>query len=166
MLLRNLSVERGLCNGTILRVEELGNDIIWCRKSDGNIEPIQRILLDEDEEDIGGISFTRWQFPLRLAYAITITKSQGGTYDFVGAHLLQECFSHGQVYTLFSRVTSQQGVHVLTREPENGERPTIRNVVYDNIVKARQERANRKISVPEDVVELDDEEFKNAEDLL
>jgi len=165
MLLRNLSVENGLCNGTIMRVEALGDTIIWCRKQDGSIEPIQKITFDEDQDDVGGVSFTRYQFPLRLAYAITITKSQGGTYDFVGAHLTQECFSHGQAYTLFSRVTSQDGIFVLAREPEVGERPTIRNVVYEHFVQKRQEIENNQSADPDDVVELSDDEDE-YEDLL
>ena len=167
MLLRNLSTEKGLSNGTILRVERLGDNIIWCRKQNGELEKIQRIQFEDDEKDIGGISFTRTQFPLRLAYAITITKSQGGTYDFVGANLLEDCFSHGQAYTLFSRVTSQQGIFVLTKKPPEGERPTIRNVVYDHFVRLRAEQAEANSQIePNAVVEFDEDEVAYVDGLM
>ena len=48
----------------------------------------------------------RRQFPLRLAFAMTITKSQGQTLKLVGVCLVQDCFSHGQLYVAMSRVGS------------------------------------------------------------
>ncbi len=57
-------------------------------------------------------SFT--QFPLKLAWAVTIHKSQGKTFDRVVVDIGRGAFAHGQVYVALSRCTSFEGL-VLTR---------------------------------------------------
>ena len=44
------------------------------------------------------IPFKRLQFPIRLAFAMTINKSQGQTMTICGLDLENPCFSHGQLY--------------------------------------------------------------------
>jgi ATP-dependent exoDNAse (exonuclease V) alpha subunit len=56
--------------------------------------------------------FQRTQFPLQLAFAITINKSQGKTLDNVGLALDQSVFSHGQLYVTLSRVTNYVNLHI------------------------------------------------------
>ncbi len=58
-------------------------------------------------------SFT--QYPLRLAWAVTIHKSQGKTFDNVIIDIGRGAFAHGQVYVALSRCTSFDGI-VLTKE--------------------------------------------------
>jgi len=47
----------------------------------------------------------RIQFPVTLAYCMTIHKSQGQTFNKVGIYLDSPCFTHGQLYVALSRCT-------------------------------------------------------------
>jgi ATP-dependent exoDNAse (exonuclease V) alpha subunit len=55
------------------------------------------------------------QFPLRLAWAVTIHKSQGQTLDAAVIDLGGGAFANGQTYVAFSRIRSLEGVY-LSRE--------------------------------------------------
>ena len=65
--------------------------------------------------DVERLPFTvrRRQFPVRIAFAMTINKSQGQTFKNVGVCLPKSVFSHGQLYVAFSRVGSKEGLRVL-----------------------------------------------------
>lgn len=63
-----------------------------------------------ESESVG--SFT--QYPLRLAWAVTIHKSQGKTFDRVVVDIGRGAFAHGQVYVALSRCTSFEGLVLKT----------------------------------------------------
>ncbi len=50
------------------------------------------------------------QFPLRLAWAVTIHKSQGKTFERVIIDIGTGTFAHGQIYVALSRCTSLEGI--------------------------------------------------------
>jgi hypothetical protein len=64
----------------------------------------------------------RLQYPVRLAFSMTMNKSQGQSLRYVGVDLREEVFSHGQLYVALSRATSGDRVSVLLPET-NGGRP-------------------------------------------
>ena len=52
--------------------------------------------------------FERKQFPIIPAFSITINKSQGQTFNYVGVDLSKDVFSHGQLYVAVSRCRSSE----------------------------------------------------------
>jgi len=55
----------------------------------------------------------RLQFPVMLAFAMTINKSQGQPVEHVGINLQISVFSYGQLYVVFSRCASPLNISVL-----------------------------------------------------
>ncbi|XP_065662697.1 uncharacterized protein LOC100205305 [Hydra vulgaris] len=109
MLLRNLDLKGGLCNGTRLMVRALHNNYIdgqvLTGVAAGNRILVPRVQLAPSDSNLPFI-LKRRQFPVRLAYSMTINKSQGQTFDKVGVYLKKPCFSHGQLYVACSRTRS------------------------------------------------------------
>ena len=143
MLLRNLNPKKGMCNGTRLIVEELSSKFVKakiiseCCK--GDIVLIPRIDLAPTETTLPFI-LRRRQLPIIPAYAITINKSQGQSYDHVGISLRTSVFSHGQLYVALSRSRNSAQVKInIEPNPHQGQllnddRFFTRNVVYKEIL--------------------------------
>lgn len=110
IVLRNLSVGQGLCNGTRLLVLNISSRILRCslltgpRK--GEVIAIPRIkLLHRGDKDFP-IPFSRIQFPVKPAFCLTINKSQGQSLEKVAVLLSGPVFAHGQLYVALSRCTN------------------------------------------------------------
>ena len=97
----------------------------------GKVALIPRITLTPSNEDLP-INFHRRQFPLRLAFAMTINKSQGQSVHQVGIDLRSPVFTHGQLYVALSRSTSACRIKVLLGA-QNMEAKT-RNIVYPELL--------------------------------
>ena len=60
-----------------------------------------------------GINFSRVQFPLRLAYSLTINKSQGQTLSRIGLDLHKGNFAHGQLYVALIDIKNRHSIMCL-----------------------------------------------------
>jgi ATP-dependent DNA helicase PIF1 len=162
MLLNNDADGRWV-NGTIgkiaqIRVDdnESGNYTILAELQDGTVEitpftwEIYRFTVEEgalQSEVIG--TFT--QYPLMLAWAITIHKSQGKTFEKVVIDIGRGTFAHGQMYVALSRCTTFQGIIL--------KRPVLKNhiltdfKVVDFLTRYQYQKAARRFSL-EDKIEI------------
>lgn len=72
-------------------------------------------VYDEDLDEIVMKTIgTIKQMPIRLAYALSIHKSQGLTFDEVTVDLSRPTFAPGQLYVALSKVTTPQGLSIVT----------------------------------------------------
>lgn len=140
VLMRNIDQYMGLCNGTRLQLIGKFGENLKCTvlsgpmAKTGGFTMIPRVRFEygrkSDERNIE--RFVRIQYPVIPAFAMSINKAQGQTLQRVGLHLGTQVFSHGQIYTAFSRVTSREGIRIFNDRPK---RPNfIVNRVYHELL--------------------------------
>ena len=111
ILLWNIDIEMGLVNGS--RGVVIGfdkDDLPIVKFMNGVTEVIEYNTWEYEEND--RITATITQIPLKLAYAITIHKSQGMSIDCVELDL-SNSFTEGQSYVALSRVNSLDGLSII-----------------------------------------------------
>ncbi len=109
MLLVNLDFEKGLINGSCGNVLKIEDDYILIKFDNNITQKIERHDFEFYHNEI--LIAKRVQFPLRLAWGITIHKSQGMSLD----KLVVDCsriFEKGQVYVALSRIRTLEGLYL------------------------------------------------------
>ncbi|MES2371757.1 MAG: helix-turn-helix domain-containing protein [Bacteroidota bacterium] len=143
MFLKNDTIGKQYFNGKIGVVQSLEEDKIIVNCSGKEIEVNKdtwennRYVLNKEdgklEQQILG-TFT--QYPLRLAWAITIHKSQGLTFEKLMIDAAA-AFSSGQVYVALSRCTSLEGIVLLSKIPSSA------IMSNTNVIKAHQSLSHK-----------------------
>ena len=141
MLLRNLNIKKGLCNGTRLLVRRLYEHVIDAElltgANKGQVVLIPRIKLAPSDVNLP-FTLERTQFPIRVSYCMTINKAQGQTFSKLGIYLPAPVFAHGQLYVAFSRARSFQHIVVQISKTNTqgifGINTITQNVVYKEVL--------------------------------
>lgn len=132
MLLRNLDKTNGLCNGTRLRILRLHERFISAEILTAGAQYVGKVVLLPKTkmnpiENTSTVQFTRYQFPIRVGFAMTINTSQCQNLETVEFFAPEDIFAHGQLYVGLSRSTrGAQGIVTLGR--------VATNIVYEEVL--------------------------------
>lgn len=115
-------------NGTIAKIDFISSDLIEVRLQNGNTFKLEKVTWEnrkykydhEKRKILSVVIGTFIQFPIKLAWGITIHKSQGLTFDNVIIDLGTGAFVNGQIYTALSRCRTLNGI-TLKRKIRHGD---------------------------------------------
>jgi hypothetical protein len=145
MVLRNLDPANGMCNGSRVIVTYMSDRVVQMRLLTGDHKGkkvfIPQITTTSGPEDFP-FTLQRRQFPLRLAFAMTINKSQGQSLKVVGIDLRSPVFAHGQLYVALSRCTSSSRIYILF--PQDCADTSTINVVYKEALRPLRDQRPRQ----------------------
>ena len=118
IFIKNDSGQRRWVNGTIAKIEFISQDLIEVRLQDGSTYKVEQVTWENRKykydrsqgKIVSEVIGTFKQFPVKLAWAITIHKSQGLTFDRIVVDLGSGAFVNGQLYTALSRCKKLNGI--------------------------------------------------------
>ena len=90
---------------------------------------IPRIPLIPTEKN-NPIIFKRIQFPIKVCFALTMTRAQSQTFKYMGIDFTNPPFTHGHLYTSLTRVTTPRNLHLYFPTPST----TVPNPVYTEVL--------------------------------
>lgn len=153
MFQRNDNEGKKYQNGTLGWVEDVSYTRIKIRTDSGvpvNVETAlweqNEYYVDEKTKEIKTrVKGTFRQYPLKLAWAVSIHKSQGLTFDELAIEA-SKAFTYGQVYVALSRCTNLDGIHLLSQIP-------VQTIIADPKVDLFLKSVDRKgnINLPEEL---------------
>jgi ATP-dependent DNA helicase PIF1 len=129
----NLDMDSGICNGSqgiIIDIVEQGQLITPIVKfSNGLIRRINQHYWQSEEYPTLAVG----QYPLCLAWALTIHKIQGATLTMAEIDIGRTIFEYGQTYVALSRIQSLEGLYLSAFEPDKIRANPIVNEFYSRI---------------------------------
>jgi ATP-dependent DNA helicase PIF1 len=135
MCIRNVDVSRGLINGTMLELLAIGQRFLQVRImsgiQSGNTDLLTPCMFNITSEASGlPFAITRRQYPIILAFCLSVHKAQGQTLKVVGLIFETDPFAHGQLYVALSRVANWACVQVVLPQGVT----SIVNLVYQHLL--------------------------------
>jgi ATP-dependent exoDNAse (exonuclease V) alpha subunit len=115
IILRNLSKKDNITNNTRVRILHITNHAVRVQTicSSPKVVILPRIKFKFRLPFGESYEMIRTQFPLRLAYCMTINKSQGQEFERVLLDLRNSAFTHGHLYVALSRVYDEANIRIL-----------------------------------------------------
>ncbi len=155
-------------NGTVGIIEEIDNSEIFVRTDNNLVVSVNKhkwslykyIYDSENKSLIQEKSGDFFQYPLKLAWAITIHKSQGKTFKKVIIDLKNGTFAHGQSYVALSRCVSLNGIGLVHPLKKNHIKTDHRIINY--LTKIQYDAAEDRCSSAEKIKILKDAIDKNC----
>ena len=118
MLRRNIDTSKGLVNGAIGTVLSITTEVVKVL-FDKMTEPYEVEKVNSKFVVMRMFYVSRRQFPLTLAFAITVHKCQGLSLNSALMDLSQKVFASGMAYVALSRVRTLEGVHLINFNKES-----------------------------------------------
>lgn len=118
ILLRNMNIPAGHCNGTRYIVKAIGKYRLVLEKLDADFDDEDKILILPripmvSNESSTAFKLKRLQFPVKLAFAVTFNRAQGQSVgEKCGILLPKKIWTHGQIYVAFSRCGNPRNIFV------------------------------------------------------
>lgn len=106
----NIAQDDGLINGSRGVITRFAPTGLYVRFVDGEERLIESIKINQEDDESTWIKFV----PLKLAFALTVHKSQGMTLDAAILDLGESIFEFGQAYTALSRVRDLKSVKIVS----------------------------------------------------
>ena len=140
MLMRNLSKKDKLMNGTRVVIVAINTFSIIVRTCCDNVLHALSRIMFKLQCKRSNTTVLRRQFPIRLAYAMTVHKCQGQTLDRVALDMRQQPFSHGILYVACGRVRNESSLlalvdsNTMTTGEGSNARALVTNMVWKELL--------------------------------
>ena len=132
MITRNISIENELVNGTRGVVVDINKSSCFVKTLNGLIHEINYYPQEYKNNYVKNL--TIMFMPIKLAYALTIHKSQGSTIDYLEIDLGSKIFEYGQGYTALSRGKKLENIKIISLHCDSFK-------VHPNVIKWYQENS-------------------------
>ena len=107
-------------NGSMGVLKDIEDEVLLVDMASGNTEEVEpftwsrfRFVWDEEAKAVTSEAIGKFtQYPVKLAWAVTIHKSQGKTFDSVVVDIGRGTFAPGQLYVALSRCRTLEGVYI------------------------------------------------------
>jgi ATP-dependent DNA helicase PIF1 len=129
MVIRNINIENCLINGTIGIITSLTTSSVAI-----NVNGKIHIIFFHKDINENNNTYVKFM-PIKLAYALSIHKSQGATLDAIEIDGSSNIFAAGQLYTALSRARCLSSIRLLNLDKDSFICDKIVKTFYENMIK-------------------------------